>query len=61
MDRFAANQFEINALGTTWSLLLNKPYDDGGGENSKRVDPDGKFVAIARLIPVDLLLMTRLD
>ena len=37
------DQFEINALGTTWSLLLNKPYDDGGGEDSKRVDPDGKF------------------
>ncbi|KAL3763596.1 hypothetical protein ACHAW5_009597, partial [Stephanodiscus triporus] len=24
-------EFEINSLGTTWSLLLNKPYDDGGG------------------------------
>lgn len=36
------SQFEINALGTTWSLLLNKPYGDSGGENSKRVDPDGK-------------------
>mmetsp|Transcript_35538 Transcript_35538/g.74923 ORF Transcript_35538/g.74923 Transcript_35538/m.74923 type:complete len:289 (+) Transcript_35538:335-1201(+) len=34
-------EFEINALGTTWSLLLNKPYGDHGGENSKRVDPDG--------------------
>jgi hypothetical protein len=22
---------------------LNKPYDDGGGENSKRVDPDGGY------------------
>jgi len=32
-------EFEINALGTTWTLLLDKPYDDGGGENSKRVDP----------------------
>eukprot|EP00584_Thalassiosira_punctigera_P022757 CAMPEP_0172575578 /NCGR_PEP_ID=MMETSP1067-20121228/137283_1 /TAXON_ID=265564 ORGANISM="Thalassiosira punctigera, Strain Tpunct2005C2" /NCGR_SAMPLE_ID=MMETSP1067 /ASSEMBLY_ACC=CAM_ASM_000444 /LENGTH=381 /DNA_ID=CAMNT_0013368229 /DNA_START=40 /DNA_END=1185 /DNA_ORIENTATION=+ len=34
-------EFEINAHGTTWSLLLNKPYDDGGGENSKREDPNG--------------------
>ena len=32
-------EFEINALGTTWTLLLNKPYDDGGCEDSKRVDP----------------------
>lgn len=32
-------EFEINALGTTWTLLLNKPYDDGGVEDSKRVDP----------------------
>lgn len=32
-------EFEINALGTTWTLLLDKPYDDGGGEDSKRVDP----------------------
>lgn len=32
-------ELEINALGTTWSLLLNKPYDDGGVEDSKRVNP----------------------
>lgn len=32
-------EFEVNALGTTWSLLLNKPYDDGGVEDSKRVNP----------------------
>ncbi|KAL7538995.1 hypothetical protein ACHAXR_008938 [Thalassiosira sp. AJA248-18] len=24
-------EFEINALGTTWSLLLDKPYADSGG------------------------------
>ena len=36
-------QFEINAFGTTWSLLLNKPYADGGGEDSKRVNADGKL------------------
>ena len=32
-------EFEINALGTTWTLLIDKPYDDDGGEDSKRVDP----------------------
>jgi len=32
-------EYEINAFGTTWTLLLDKPYDDGGGEDSKRVDP----------------------
>ncbi len=32
-------EFEINAFGTTWTLLLNRPYDDGGGEDSKRVNP----------------------
>lgn len=31
-------EFEINALGTIWCLHLNKPYDNGGIENSKRVD-----------------------
>jgi hypothetical protein len=36
-------EFEINALGTTWTLLLNKPYDDDGGENSKRVDPENGY------------------
>ncbi|KAL7511933.1 hypothetical protein ACHAXN_009586, partial [Cyclotella atomus] len=35
--------FEINALGTTWSLLLNKPYADSGGEDSKRVKPDAGY------------------
>lgn len=28
---------EVNAAAATWDLLLNKPYDDGGGENSSRV------------------------
>jgi len=32
-------EFEINAHGTVWSLCLNKPYDDSGSENSKRVNP----------------------
>lgn len=41
-NSFGTIQFEINALGTTWSLRLNKPYDDNGGEDSKRIDPSGK-------------------
>lgn len=28
---------EINAAAASWDLLLNKPYNDGGGENSTRV------------------------
>jgi hypothetical protein len=34
-------EFEMNALNTTWDLLLNRPYGDGGGEDSRRVDPEG--------------------
>jgi len=30
-------EFEINAFGTTWDLSLDKPYGDGGSENSSRV------------------------
>merc|ERR1719416_91540 len=51
-------EFEINALGTTWCLHLNKPYDNGGIENSKRVDlvdakhrwflPEGSMLSILR-------------
>ncbi|DBA04936.1 TPA: hypothetical protein N0F65_006938 [Lagenidium giganteum] len=36
-------EFEVNALNTTWNLLLNKPYRNGGGENSTRVDPEHGF------------------
>ena len=31
-------ELELNAANATWDLLLNKPYDDGGGENSSRVN-----------------------
>ena len=35
-------EFEINAANQTWILLLNKPYTDGGYENSSRVyGPEG--------------------
>jgi len=30
-------EFEVNAANQTWDLLLNKPYGDGGFENSSRV------------------------
>mmetsp|Transcript_91591 Transcript_91591/g.236428 ORF Transcript_91591/g.236428 Transcript_91591/m.236428 type:complete len:418 (-) Transcript_91591:105-1358(-) len=30
-------EFEMNAFNTTWDLCLNKPYADGGYENSSRV------------------------
>ena len=31
----------MNALGKQWSLRLNKPYSNGGAEDSRRVKPDG--------------------
>lgn len=31
-------EFEMNALNSTWDLMLNRPYGDGGGEHSCRVD-----------------------
>ena len=30
-------EFEINAANQTWILMLNRPYGDGGEENSSRV------------------------
>ena len=30
-------EFEVNALNQTWDLQLNRPYGDGGSENSSRV------------------------
>lgn len=30
-------EFEINAANATWDLCLNKPYENGGYENSTRV------------------------
>lgn len=32
-------ELEVNAVNTTWNLSLNRPYRDGGHENSTRVDP----------------------
>ena len=36
-------EFEMNALNTTWNLLLDKPYRNKGHENSTRVDPQYGF------------------
>lgn len=36
-------ELEVNARNTTWNLLLNRPYRDGGHENSTRVDPEFGF------------------
>jgi len=45
IDPNATNYFyketEVNAFGTLWSLCLNKPYGDGGYENSTRVMEPG--------------------
>jgi hypothetical protein len=35
-------EMEINALGTVWNLLLDKPYVDGGMEHSGRVAKPGE-------------------
>ena len=35
-------EFEVNAVNSTWDLLLNRAYDNGGSENSSRVfGPEG--------------------
>ncbi|CAJ1362924.1 unnamed protein product [Effrenium voratum] len=39
-------EFEMNAFNTTWELQLNRPYSDGGSENSRRVRPDGWTMAV---------------
>jgi hypothetical protein len=39
----AYKETEVNAAAASWDLLLNKPYNDGGGENSSRVFGDAGF------------------
>ena len=34
-------EYEMNALNTTWDLMLSRPYGDGGGEISCRGKPPG--------------------
>lgn len=36
-DTHYYKEFEINSLNATWDLIMNKPYNDGGYENSSRV------------------------
>ena len=40
-EKTVAQEFEMNARGVWWDLVLNKPYSDGGYENSSRVFPNG--------------------
>jgi hypothetical protein len=42
-------EFEMNALNTTWDLLLNRPYGDGGSEDSRRVDPENGWTMLPPL------------
>ncbi len=30
-------ELELNAINTIWNLMLDKPYNDGGGEHSARI------------------------
>lgn len=36
-------EFEINAANAVWDMLVTKPYQDGGVENSTRVDGKNGF------------------
>lgn len=50
-------ELELNAINTTWNLWLDRPYRDGGHENSTRVDPAfgfdmfGKGLRSAAFVP----------
>jgi len=54
-------EFEMNAFNTTWMLCLNKPYGDGGYENSTRVYPKNGWTmqpplrCAANVMPADAL------
>jgi hypothetical protein len=39
----------MNAINTTWDLALNRPYGDGGTEDSRRVDPEGGWTMLPPL------------
>lgn len=36
-------EYEMNAFNKSWDLALNKPWDNGGYENSSRVFKDRAF------------------
>lgn len=35
-------EFEMNAINTVWNLMVDRPYDDGGGEYSGRIAKPGE-------------------
>ncbi|TYZ66353.1 hypothetical protein PybrP1_006950 [[Pythium] brassicae (nom. inval.)] len=41
-------ELEVNAINTTWNLWLDRPYRDGGHENSTRVDPAFGFDMVGK-------------
>lgn len=41
-------EVEVNAANATWNLWLDRPYRDGGHENSTRVDPAFGFDMVPR-------------
>jgi hypothetical protein len=41
-------EVEVNALNTTWNLWLDRPYRNGGHENSTRVDPAFGFDMVGK-------------
>uniref|UniRef100_A0A7S1MT85 Carbohydrate-binding domain-containing protein n=1 Tax=Neobodo designis TaxID=312471 RepID=A0A7S1MT85_NEODS len=44
-------EFEINAANANWNLLLDRPYSDGGVENSSRVDGASGYDMMHRVPP----------
>ena len=44
-------EFEINAANANWNILLDRPYADGGTENSSRVDGANGFDFMHRVPP----------
>ncbi|KAJ3323981.1 hypothetical protein HDV06_000957 [Boothiomyces sp. JEL0866] len=48
-------EFEMNAANQDWVLLLDRPYDDGGGENSTRVYGPAGFDIVGRKHQVSMI------
>lgn len=51
-------ELEINALGTVWNLMLDKPYGDNGSEHSGRVAEPGtkSYYEVKRLKSATMVL-----
>lgn len=54
-------ELEVNACNATWNLLLNRPYRDGGHENSTRVDPDFGFDMFGKGLKSAVFMKGRLN